>query len=453
MAELTIYRGNNQIGGCCTELSAGGKRILLDFGANLPDCDSPITDDLLIEQVFDGRSTEAVLFSHPHGDHYGLYQKVPQRDESIPMYIGPLAKEILKTLTKRLDFVRHENGLPIVERMRTYRSGQVIDDISGFRVTPLRTDHSAPDAYMFFIEVEGKRILFTGDFREHGVLGENDGVWEALHSVPKGIDLLITEGTMLSRTTEARHNPIQTEAELGAAAGKLFRERKYNFVLVSSTNLDSMMEFYQNTPPEQHFVCDAYQAELMLTAMADMADRSAIYRPSPVHPVIRVLGLPNVWEKQCGHLPELAGQLGVDVEFRPVTSEELYRDGFVMPVRKTQKPNRKTTFQNMLEKFFRTGNSQIIYSMWKEYLPGGSHPDRELAHFLNGQPVVQLHTSGHAYVETIVRLIETVEPKRVVPMHTEHATAFTELPELAAYRARIRTLQDGKTYTLSELDA
>ncbi|MDE6591124.1 MAG: hypothetical protein K2K53_12450, partial [Oscillospiraceae bacterium] len=35
MAELNIYRGADQIGGC-TEISAGGERILIDFGATPP---------------------------------------------------------------------------------------------------------------------------------------------------------------------------------------------------------------------------------------------------------------------------------------------------------------------------------------------------------------------------------------------------------------------------------
>ena len=30
-----------------------------------------------------------------------------------------------------------------------------------------------------------------------------------------------------------------------------------------------------------------------------------------------------------------------------------------------------------------------------------------------------LHTSGHAYVETIANLIKTVDPKWILPMHTE----------------------------------
>lgn len=31
-----IHRGSSQIGGCCTQISTGRSRILIDFGANLP---------------------------------------------------------------------------------------------------------------------------------------------------------------------------------------------------------------------------------------------------------------------------------------------------------------------------------------------------------------------------------------------------------------------------------
>lgn len=77
MSELTIYRGTRQIGGCCTEIACGGERILIDLGANLPDSDAPIRDDTLVELVFDGRPAAAVLFTHIHGDHIGLYKRVP----------------------------------------------------------------------------------------------------------------------------------------------------------------------------------------------------------------------------------------------------------------------------------------------------------------------------------------------------------------------------------------
>lgn len=449
--KLIIHRGANQIGGCCTELLCGDERILFDLGANLPDCDSIISDDELVKRVFEDwdADVDALLFSHPHGDHYGLYKKVP---EDVSMYTGPLAKEILEILVEQLDHVQEEKGAPIVKRMETYRDGQKIGISSHFAITPLRTDHSAPDAYMFYIETAGKRILFTGDFRDHGVAGEDGGVWKALEAVPEGIDLLITEGTMLSRTGEARHNPVQSEAELGKKAGELFESKKRNFVLVSSTNLDSIMEFYQNTPKGRHFVCDAYQAKLMLAAMADMQEKFAAYRPSATHRTIRIL-----WRKAaerealCRELSERARQLGVGLEFQPADSTEFLRDGFVMLVRKTILKDRKTVFQTMLDSFW-SRDAQIIYSMWRGYLPEGSHPDAQLASFLGGRKPVCLHTSGHAYVDTIAQLIERTEPKVIIPIHTECAQQFRDFPEFARWRGRVHPLEDGEVFDLSDLE-
>ena len=295
MTGLTIYRGTHQIGGCCTEISADGKRILIDFGANLPDTDetSPLPDQKLTAQVFDGRPTEAVLFTHYHGDHYGLFKSIPK---NVPLYIGPVAKQILKALVPYIDLGEKEKGLPRVNAMKTYPYKEWIKPAPGIRVRPLYVDHSALDAYMFYIEAAGKRILFTGDFRDHGIVGEKERVWRTLAAyVPRNIDLLITEGTMLSRERTAQqapwfdengdeHIPVKTEAELGRRAAEVFRRSKYNFVLASSTNLDSIMEFYQNTPPGMHFVCvpgqdhsaghEGHGGQRILLAISDISDPS-----------------------------------------------------------------------------------------------------------------------------------------------------------------------------------
>ncbi len=81
------------------------------------------------------------------------------------MYIGPMAKEILKVLVSRLDYISEEKGLPAVERMQTYQAGQELGAFQNIQVLPLYVDHSAPDAYTFYIQAAGKKILFSGDFQ------------------------------------------------------------------------------------------------------------------------------------------------------------------------------------------------------------------------------------------------------------------------------------------------
>ena len=258
MAGIMIHRGSSQIGGCCTEISTGESRILIDFGANLPGTDeiAETKDSEMVSKVFGESRKSAVLFTHYHGDHYGLFKKIP---EDIPMYIGSLAKDILRILVPYLDREEKEKGLPAVERMSAYKAGKWITPVPGIQVRPLYVDHSALDAYMFCIKVSGKTILFTGDFREHGIVGQENRLERVLNAyVPGPVDVLITEGTMLGRTGEIGNVLVRSEQELGVEAGKLFQQHKYNFVLVSSTNLDSIMEFYHHTPRRLRFVCDLY---------------------------------------------------------------------------------------------------------------------------------------------------------------------------------------------------
>ena len=156
MTDLTIHRGSHQIGGSCTEITSGGERILIDLGANLPDSDAPISDNALISKVFDGCPTAGLLFTHPHGDHYGLYKKVPQ---DIPMYIGPMAKDILKVLTARLDCISKEKGLPAVERMKTYEAGSVSEHPG---TPPLCGPLRARRLYVLHPDRRKKDSLFRG---------------------------------------------------------------------------------------------------------------------------------------------------------------------------------------------------------------------------------------------------------------------------------------------------
>jgi len=455
MANLTIYRGTHQIGGCCTEISAGGRRVLLDLGANLPGSDetAPIKDEDLIARVLDGRPADAVLFTHYHGDHCALYQKIAARTPELPMYIGPLARQILMVVTAYIDRGASEKGFPIVKGMHTYRPGQPLRPAPGIAVWPLYVDHSALDAYMFYIEAGGKRILFTGDFRDHGIQGKQ--LWRMLNAfvVPKGVDILVTEGTMLGREQVSREEgTVLTEQELGQRAAVLFRKHKYNFVLVSSTNLDSIMEFYHNTPAELPFVCDFYQARLIITAMEGMQRRKGIfpdYQASPAHPAIRVLDPAHrKWEDVRGR----GLRLRYPIDLQPITEEEMARDGFVLLARKnSQRGEYVSQFEELRDRFLKQ-DGQIIYSMWDGYLQKDhDYADQNLIDYIGDCLPVHLHTSGHAYVETIAKLIETVQSRVIVPMHTEKAEAFQSIPALAPYANRVRILWDGKTLPLDEM--
>ena len=99
-------------------------------------------------------------------------------------------------------------------------------------------------------------------------------------------------------------------------------------------------------------------------------------------------------------------------------------------------------FQKIMEKF---DDPLIIYSKWTGYLEG-ELMNPAIKMFIGNHRMEVLHTSGHAYVETIEKLIRLTNPKIIIPMHTECAEEFDSMAEFAPYRDRIRTFNDGVEY-------
>ena len=58
----------------------------------------------------------------------------------------------------------------------------------------------------------------------------------------------------------------------------------------------------------------------------------------------------------------------------------------------------------------------------------------------------KLHTSGHAYVETIEKLIRLTNPEVIIPMHTECAEEFGKIEAFVPYCDKVRVLQDGEEF-------
>ena len=94
----------------------------------------------------------------------------------------------------------------------------------------------------------------------------------------------------------------------------------------------------------------------------------------------------------------------------------------------------------------------ITYSMWGGYLKEGKAEDPAIVDFMDGymdkEHMTQLHTSGHAYVETLRKLMDITNPDVIIPMHTEDAKAFKEVELFKEYKNRLHIINDGEEYYL-----
>jgi|GEM_PF-5710010 len=224
---VCIHRGTKQIGGSCIELAHEGVRILLDVGLPL---DSEFGDTALLPHATQGIA--AVIVSHPHVDHYGLLHHLPA---GTPVGIGAAARRIIQAAAPftgqplpPLDGFDLQHGTPL--------------QIGPFRITPYLVDHSAYDAYGLLVEASGKRLFYSGDFRGHGRKGR---LFDAfLQHPPSNIDVLLMEGTTLSRLEEDDAFPSEAALEkqvleqIRATSGLVM-------VYASAQNIDRVVTLYR----------------------------------------------------------------------------------------------------------------------------------------------------------------------------------------------------------------
>ncbi len=367
--KLCIHRGTHQIGGIATEIATEKTRILIDMGDELSLDPNFVSAPLHIPGVTDtnGRC-DAVLFTHYHGDHTGQMTRIR---EDIPLYAGALAKDIMLTSAEH-SYHKNQALCDRIKMIRTFKGGEglVIGDI---RITPWSIDHSACDSYLFLIEADGKRILYTGDFRLHGVRGK--AIPKILHKIGK-VDAVVTEGTTVSRTD---HKTV-TEWELQARVKEYLQQYKYVFVLCATTNLDRIFALARAVPHGKYCLCDEYQKKLVETVSKHWSGISSFYKapkllPFKYHPPAR--------------FAELGG---------------------LMFVRANPK------FEAIIKQYD-PAQSILLYSMWDGYRikPGSTIPN-----FLALTGTWEaLHTSGHASSEDVRMVVDTVDPEIVVPIHTE----------------------------------
>lgn len=368
--KLRIHRGTHQIGGIAAEISTASTRILIDMGDELSLDPNFVSAPLNIPGVTDGNGhCDAVLFTHYHGDHTGQMLRI--RPE-IPLYAGALAKDIMR-LSSAHSWKKDEALCKRIETIRTFSAGVpfLIGDI---QITPFCIDHSACDSYLFLIEADGKRVLYTGDFRLHGVRG--NVMDKILDRRIETVDVVVTEGTTVSRS----EHEVVTEWDLQKRVKTYLQQYKYVFVLCATTNLDRIFALARAVPRGKYCICDDYQKTLVETVSKHWNGISSFYE-----------------------MPKL-------LSFKYHPPARFAELGGLMFVRANSK------FEAIIRQYD-PAQSILLYSMWDGYR---TKPDSNIPEFLSLTGTwAELHTSGHASPDDLRHVIEKADPEIVIPMHTD----------------------------------
>lgn len=408
---ITIHRGINQIGGCITEIATDKTRILIDLGLNLPDNEGNVDDSLqsktAVRHLCQG--VDSIIYTHYHGDHIGLFNLVP---EGIEQYIGEAAKQVALCKHTKLGQIKGREALSqeevnAISTMKTMRGG-VSFAVGNIKITPFFVSHSAYESFMLFIEADGKRVLHTGDFRDHSYLGK--GLKKVLSNYIKQVDVLITEGTMLSRGDER----VRHESELKQEFAEVMRQYKNVFVICSSTDLERLATIYSahiEAKPNAPFICDEFQKDIL-----------------------------DIFTRTAGVESDLFRFDGaITFESRKA---QIWDSGFTMLLRSTDKFSR---WADKLLAKIGSDSTAIVFSMWGEYInPLSRHANKNhldlIGKFKN---LHKLHTSGHASMECLAAVCSMTNPKdAIIPIHSEKSANYNLLSISNELKSKIRIESD-----------
>lgn len=401
---ITIHRGSHEIGGTCIELATSCTKILLDAGLPL----SPDSTKIDISSI----KPDAVVISHPHQDHYGLIDTI---DPTTPIYIGDLAKNLLDATRLFLnDPIKplYANNFQFYDKWQSFSIGD-------FKLTPYLVDHSSVDAYGFLIEADGKRIFYSGDFRGHGnksKLFEN-----IIKNPPPNIDLLFMEGTMIERDNSdfPKEDSVQEKIQQ-----IISQQKNISFLISSSQNIDRLVSAYK--------ACAAYNKILVI----DFYTAWVLEQVKKVSPGVRAMEWTHIAVLKDGY--SSGRQYGVMTKDRSrfgkfmrmvfehtISGDELH-----------ECPSRylvlgKLHSGRVIQTFTAPEPVSVIYSQWQGYLKcsdaeyyGAETMNAFKQGLIDGIKYHYAHTSGHATVEDLKKFATALQPRKLAPIHTEHADAY-----------------------------
>jgi len=340
-------------------------------------------------------------------DHYGL---LPHIHPSIPIYCSIGTKKIMQIAHFFGQNHFEPKSVKTVVPWKEFQIGQ-------FRITPYLADHSAIDAFSYLIEAEGKRLFYTGDLRSHGrkgVLFDN-----LLKRPPKEIDYLIMEGSILGRDDEIHTNEENVEETLV----KYFSEKGLCIASFSSQNIDRFVSVFRACKRTGRIlVVDPYTAYI-LDNLKELSSNLPQYNWENS---FKIFFVPNSYTDKLANSKDLYKFTSAKISL-----DEIIKNKESLVLKDNYNLSKILKNKGLLQ------DAKLIYSLWEGYLEKDNFWQE------NNVPIIHVHCSGHAYKNDLIKLVEAVNPKKVVPNHTFHPEQFQEM-----FGDRVMLLEDGKNVEL-----
>jgi len=405
--KIRIYGGLASIGGNCVVVESSSQKVMLDQGVNFPRLKEFYGISIQPDSVEELRElgvlppreayedVDQICITHLHLDHLGSLNIPNEPSVYLP------SKEIAETLSRAWWFGWRQHLLPKTQLFIKFMD---LDECKNVKIA--KVSHSAFPAYALRINADDAVVVYTGDLRITPLYPSISDTLSSLEKIgEEGVDILIIEGTNFGR----RLNYLPAVQYI-TTIKELLKDYEKQVLFISTHPLD---------------------LEAILSTLETLLKFG--YTPAFESPYYAQL-LDKMLE--YGDI-----RLEYELFFTPRSSKIVHLNNFEIAFLEELRDRKLAIFLSPY------GIKDLKYLLNVLNLPkeGCLHitvigeplseesiiEERKLESWLKllGITSLRIHVSGHYLPHEFKKIINTLKPKELIPIHTQAPSAMIKLFE------------------------